>query len=88
MGRMKLWSGGVAALALLLVLLATVRGYDPGDSAGAVRMSATREMSLVSAGIALVALLPLRRLSAVLTVLGALALALALGFWVGLVPAG
>ncbi|AXH97762.1 hypothetical protein [Ornithinimicrobium avium] len=84
---MKLWSAGVAGLALLLVVLATVRGFDPGDSAGAVRMSSTREMALVSAGVALVALLPLRRLSTVLTVVAALLLLVAVGFWVGLVPA-
>lgn len=76
------------ALALLLVVLATLRGFSPGDSAGAVRMSSAREMALVSAGVALVALLPMRWFSTVLAVLATLLLLLAVGFWVGLVPAG
>ncbi len=88
MGRMRWWSGAVAALALVLVVLVTLRGFSPGDSAGAVRMSSAREMALVSAGVAIVSLLPMRWFSTVLAVLATLLLLLAVGFWTGLVPAG
>lgn len=85
---MRTWAATVVAGALLLALLATLRGYDPGDAGGAVRMTSAREMAFVSAGLALASLLPLGWLRKLLAGLSTVLLLVALGFWVGLVPAG
>lgn len=83
---MRIWSGTVAALALLLVVLATVRGFDPGDATGAVQMRSARQLALVSMAVAVVAMLPLRRLVPVLAGLATLLLLVAVGFWLHLIP--
>src|SRR5690606_19287929 len=84
MGAMKTWATTVVLGSLLLALLATLRGYDPGDAAGAVRMSSAREMAFVSGGVALASLLPVGWLRKVLVGLATVLLVVAAGFWVGL----
>lgn len=80
----KVCAASVAAIALLVVLLVTLRGYDPGDAGGATRMYSTRSTGLISLGLAVAALLPLGVLRLVALAGAALFLLLALGFWVGL----
>lgn len=81
---MKVGAASVAAIALLVVLLVTLRGYDPGDAGAATRMDSTRSTGLISLGLAVAALLPLGVLRLVALAGAAVFLLLALGFWVGL----
>lgn len=73
----------VAVVAALVLAWATVRGYDPGDAAGATRMRSTQQTGAISLALALVALLPLGVLRVVAAALAVIFLVLALGFWTG-----
>lgn len=71
------------ALAGLLLAWVTVRGYAPGDAAGATRMRSTQQTALISLVLGVLALLPLGVLRLVAVALAVVFLLLALGFWSG-----
>lgn len=73
----------VAVAAALLLAWVTVRGYDPGDAAGATRMRSTQQTGLISLVLAVVALLPLGVVRVVAAALAVVFLLLALGFFSG-----